>query len=1208
MPDSTLEAAKRREQPEPDMSSAYDDQELALAMYMNSLGLELRDHYHDTSGEEQTLEEAADMAERATFATSNQDPNLPRYYNDLGLILWDLYYHNECFDTLEQAITAVKKAIDLTSKTDMNRVLYLDRMSYMLYDRGSLKESFEAAKEVVQDCPENHEERYACVDWFGRVLYDLTLDTGSIHELEHGLDTVRQSVNSIPADKSYRAQCLSTLSGLLHEQYGVRSGNIDPAEAVQIARDAIAAEPEDSLERATYLYRLGLLLSEIFYFTRAGSDIEESVKLLRQATAEYYDGDTEWPSRWYALGSSLAHRSIATGSPEDLDESISIIREIIELLPKDHERHLKISLHLASLLKERYIQTKAQSDFDEAIRVVEINLAVAPEDHPERGRAFHILGNAVGERFNITGSMDDLDESIKHAQNAVQATPETHPEFSVFIMSLASGLSDRFGRIARLADLDEAIRLCERALEETSETRLSWIPLLHNMAGSYRNRFQRCRKISDLERSIELGQTTVDRCRRDDVNRHLYLSGLAISLKTRFRYNLSMEDLDTAIDLEKETLEITPTDHIDHASKLHAVGISVSLRYKQKNDVRDLEEAINFEKRALDAMDEGHYHRAESLSSMGIYLLLRSEITGNKDDGREAARLYEKAILQTQSSVQDRMEAARNVMYIYREQEEWQLAYEAAAAAIDMIPQLILRSLGNADKQELLKKVSGLSSDAAGLALQLGKGPAIALDMLERGRGLLAASIDELHTNVNALREEFPELATKFVSLRDQLGRDDLPQRESSSAWNQASDKRHKAGEKFDKLIAEIRGQPGFEDFLLPPTECKIKETAECGPIIVVNTSFLRCDAIIIETDQILSVPLPKFDRQDMMRFVREGTLRSSLALEWLWTCIASPVLNALGFVKTPDSVWPHVWWVMTGLLSKFPIHAAGEHSNGRSDTVLDRVISSYQNSVQSIIRGRKQPFKVKPLQQALLVGMEKTPGSSYLPNARNEVTTVRKVCESMSIKTVEPGPVKAAITSQLLQSEIFHYAGHAYTDGHDPAESYLCLGANKADCLTVSNLLDINLQRQSPFLAYLSACGTGEIQYHDLADEGIHLITAFQLLGFRHVIGTLWAVMDSLCVEYARLVYEYLRYHGTSDRAVAEGLHHAAKKARDAWFEKEKNQRTLSKRVRNMAITEGVGSGGGQEVTRNAGTRDVIACEDNVEWPDWIPYVHVGV
>ncbi|CAG2007582.1 unnamed protein product [Fusarium graminearum] len=984
------------------------------------------------------------MAQTATIVTSDQDPSLPRYYNDLGLILWDLYHNNGCDDALEQAIAAAQKA-------------------------------------------ESHDE------------------------LEQGLDTVRQSVYSIPPDASYRAQCLSTLSQLLHEQYGVRKGKVDPTEAVQVARDALAADSENSLDRATYLHRLGYLLSETFHFTRARSDIEESVKLLRQATSETYDDDNEWISRSFDLAFALESRSAATGSLEDLSESIAIAQKVLEMSPDDHERRLKRSLRLASRLKERHLRTGAQSDFDEAIQVVETNLALAPEDDPDRGRAFHILGNAIGERFCMMGSMDDLDESIRLAQKAVQVTPDTYYELPLFLMSLGSGLTDRYDRTGRLADLEEGIRIWERALDQAPDTALSWIGLFFNLAGSYRNRFERLGRVSDLERCIEFSQKTVDKSGRGDASRHMYLARLASPLKHRFNHYRSIKDIDTAIDLGKESLKMTPTGHVDYSLHLQELAQSMSIRWGETKDEKDLKDAIVFERRALDAMDTGHRQRAESLFNMGSYLLKRESVTGNEDDTHEAAQLFEEAIKQTQSSVKSRIEAARRLTYIYMSQDDWQRAYDAAVAAINMIPQLLLRSLGNDDKQELLKKLGGTSSDAAALALNLGERPIVALDMLERGRGLLAASIDDLHTDVAASRKEFPDMAERFVSLRNQLGQDDMPQQESGSRWNQASNKRHEAGEKFDKLIAEIRQQPGFENFLLPPTESSIKQAAESGPIIVINTSMLRCDAIIIETHQIRVVPLPGFGRREMTKHSRDGTIRSSLALEWLWNCIAKPVLDALGFIKTPETEWPHVWWVMTGLLSKFPIHAAGEHSHGRSNTVLDRVISSYQTSVQSIIRGRKRPFEAKSPQQALLVGMEATPGSSFLPNAAKEVNAVRQVGESMSIKTVQPEPVKAAITSHLLQSEIFHYAGHAYTDGHDPVESYLCLEANKADCLTVSNLLDINLQRQSPFLAYLSACGTGEIQNEDLTDEGIHLITAFQLLGFRHVIGTLWAVMDSL-------------------------------------------------------------------------------------------------
>jgi hypothetical protein len=52
--------------------------------------------------------------------------------------------------------------------------------------------------------------------------------------------------------------------------------------------------------------------------------------------------------------------------------------------------------------------------------------------------------------------------------------------------------------------------------------------------------------------------------------------------------------------------------------------------------------------------------------------------------------------------------------------------------------------------------------------------------------------------------------------------------------------------------------------------------------------------------------------------------------------------------------------------------------------------------------------------------------------------------------------------------------------------------------------------------LAFLSACSTARPSGR-LADEAIHLASAFQLAGYRHVIGTLWPIGDWPAVEYAR-------------------------------------------------------------------------------------------
>jgi hypothetical protein len=99
---------------------------------------------------------------------------------------------------------------------------------------------------------------------------------------------------------------------------------------------------------------------------------------------------------------------------------------------------------------------------------------------------------------------------------------------------------------------------------------------------------------------------------------------------------------------------------------------------------------------------------------------------------------------------------------------------------------------------------------------------------------------------------------------------------------------------------------------------------------------------------------------------------------------------------------------------------------------------------------------------------------------------------------------------------------------------------------LTVGDLEDQKFQENSPFLAYLSACSTGANKAGQLADEGIHLISALQLTGFRHVIGTLWEVSDRHYVDAAGFLYETLKEKGVTDEAVCLGLHIAVRALRD--------------------------------------------------------------
>lgn len=148
----------------------------------------------------------------------------------------------------------------------------------------------------------------------------------------------------------------------------------------------------------------------------------------------------------------------------------------------------------------------------------------------------------------------------------------------------------------------------------------------------------------------------------------------------------------------------------------------------------------------------------------------------------------------------------------------------------------------------------------------------------------------------------------------------------------------------------------------------------------------------------------------------KEVDLGQPKILKWLWDVVSGPVLDALGFLSECScNGWPHVWWIPTGPLTNFPLHAAGYHSRAGSETVLDRVISSYNSSIKAIIHGRRrrEPETQSATTRALLVAMRETPRiTNSLPFAFTEVKEVRAICESMGINAVEPERRKQPVTS----------------------------------------------------------------------------------------------------------------------------------------------------------------------------------------------------
>ena len=277
--------------------------------------------------------------------------------------------------------------------------------------------------------------------------------------------------------------------------------------------------------------------------------------------------------------------------------------------------------------------------------------------------------------------------------------------------------------------------------------------------------------------------------------------------------------------------------------------------------------------------------------------------------------------------------------------------------------------------------------------------------------------------------------------------------------------------------------------------------------------------------------------------------------LSWLWDQIADPVLRALGLERprTGEGPWPRIWWCPVGEIAYLPLHAAGHHDASRQlrapgVAVIDRVISSYTPSVQALLharRDRRPAAEYAP--GAVIVAMPETPAADRLPAADQEASIVQRLIPRSSLLRGADATCDA-LTRALPRHHIAHLACHGEADWRNPAASRLLLHDHATAPFSVAELSSLHLPHAD--LAYLSACSTA-VTSQLLTDEALHITSAFQIAGFRTVIGTLWPISDTVAADIAAGFYRDLTRDGTTEPDVtrsAAALHHAIRRARDRY------------------------------------------------------------
>jgi len=313
------------------------------------------------------------------------------------------------------------------------------------------------------------------------------------------------------------------------------------------------------------------------------------------------------------------------------------------------------------------------------------------------------------------------------------------------------------------------------------------------------------------------------------------------------------------------------------------------------------------------------------------------------------------------------------------------------------------------------------------------------------------------------------------------------------------------------------------------------------GPLIAVSESIHGSYAFLVADGDVRALPLDT-DHRDTLRRVTafrralevKGTsfdpaYRVAAArlidatLAWLWDAVAEPALRELGFPA-------RVWWMPAGLFSHLPLHAAGRHRSGGRQTVLDRAVSSYTPTAWLLERASRA--RGGSVRRAVVLATPDVQGRDPLPSTMIEAAAVRRRFPDAQVRS---GAGRAEVLDALRRHEWIHLACHAVSDEANPSASHLLLADG---ALGVTDIDQLRLPHA--YLAYLSACETAQ-GGAELADQAVHVASAFQLAGYPHVVATLWPVGDRAATGFSEAFYAAL-----DPADPAAGVHEATRRLRD--------------------------------------------------------------
>ena len=947
-------------------------------------------------------------------------------------------------------------------------------------------------------------------------------------------------------------------------------------EAVRMWEERRRLAPRGHPQHLASMFDLGVaLLHSGIMFGDLG-DLSSATAVL-ESVKKRLDPSVDRAAVLSALGNARLSRylSVTRGKQAELDAALEEHRQAMAAAEPQGPNALTIMSDFGAALMRGYEETRDGTLLEASIAALRRASSATPPGHARKPERLNQLVSALLALHERAGDPGTLDEAISISRIAVAATDPAHAIRASSLYGLASGLFRR-GELRRtLLDFDEAAIRATEAVEASPDdlANLALRLALQAAALCY------LPSVTKLEQADQNLTAAEGRLRRDDPERTRLQSnhGVLLDALARFiddggpeaqRYAVR------AVDLTRRAVDATSPDHSEYLGRLvNFVAASATLA-RLNRDPSVLDDAL----RRCDVLD-GQAETglpATLLEPARAYAMaVRHELTGDAGAAAAAIEAYHRGASDPRLAVYRRLDAVHAGADLAVRCGETRCALELYTLAIDLLDSAAWRGIERRDQERLLAQYASLASDAAATAITA-SWPQIAVEFLERGRGILLDRLMDDSADLTLLSQVDTDLARQFEDLRRDLEEIVIPDLEADdfdvplrpAEQESEADQRSALALQLDRLISQIRAKPGYEDLFRSPSFPALHAAVGSRSVALINISANRCDALVITPGGLTITPLPDLTKSDTERAAEFFRTRAEEAsqpghagqagrneltarLEWLWDTVAEPVLHDMGITDAAgeDVDVPRLYWCPTGPAAFLPLHAAGHHGTASSSApaaVIDRAESVYIAKLRmlasdqpgrSVSQGTSQP--------PLIVSMPTTPGRRPLPRALDEAGNLMGIFPGAEYLS-GPAATRDAVQAGLGSHCWFHFAVHGTTDDHTPVDGGLELADGR---LTIRHLA----QRRLPDarFAYLSACLTYQGS-SAIPDEAVTVGTALCITGCANVMAALWPVSDEHTADFSHQVYDHLLTASGGTPALhpentAHALRQTARAIRDA-------------------------------------------------------------